>query len=300
MKSPGRAEEAVSMIRYRRMSAARARTLRFFWLWLGLLCAVLLAGCKDKIDLQTKLSDGEANEVVAALEDEGIAAHKRGSKDGVAVSIAEADLPRATSVLNARGLPRQRQARLGEVFRKEGLVSSPMEERARYIYALSQELEATLSQIDGVIVARVHVVLPEKPAPGEPMSPPTTAVFIKHQASLDPDVIAPRIRQLVARSIPGLGAQGSDKVSVVFVEGAEAKKAVEVADNDDVSRAVGIAVIALGLCGFAATMLRGKPLARRFSFKLGGKPKSERVSAVSGQGETKKSADNAAPAAVQL
>jgi hypothetical protein len=36
---------------------------------------------------------------------------------------------------------------------------------------LSQELEATLSNIDGVIVARVHVVLPERIAPGEPVQP---------------------------------------------------------------------------------------------------------------------------------
>jgi type III secretory pathway lipoprotein EscJ len=106
---------------------------------------------------------------------------------------------------------------MGDVFKKEGLISSPLEERARYLYALSQELEATLAQIDGVVVARVHVVLPEKPGPGEQVQPPSAAVFIKHLPSLEPDAIAFRVRQLVARSIPGMGAQALDRVSAIFV-----------------------------------------------------------------------------------
>ena len=68
-----------------------------------------------------------------------------------------------------------------------------------------------------VVVARVHVVLPEKVAPGEPVQPPSAAVFIKHLSTLDPDAIGFRVKQLVARSIPGMGAPAQDRVSVVFV-----------------------------------------------------------------------------------
>jgi type III secretion protein J len=182
-----------------------------------LLPAIILAGCKTEVDLHGGLSDGEANRVVSALRDDGVAAKKRAGKEGVTVSVPEGDLARSTAVLQARGLPHRAAARMGDVFKKEGLISSPLEERARYVYALSQELEATLGEIDGVVVARVHVVLPEKVAPGEPLQPPSAAVFIKHLRTLEPDVVGLRVRQLVARSIPGMGAQAIDRVSAVFV-----------------------------------------------------------------------------------
>jgi type III secretion protein J len=177
-----------------------------------------LCACKSEVDLHNGLTDAEANQVVAALRDDGVAAHKRPGKTGVTVSVTESDLSRANAVLSAQGLPHHTAARMGEVFKKEGLISSPLEERARYVYALSQELEATLGQIDGVVVARVHVVLPEKVGPGEPVQPPSAAVFIKHLPSLEPDAIAFRVRQLVARSIPGMGTQALDRVSAVFVK----------------------------------------------------------------------------------
>ncbi|MGA0583449.1 MAG: EscJ/YscJ/HrcJ family type III secretion inner membrane ring protein, partial [Castellaniella sp.] len=103
---------------------------------------------------------------------------------------------------------------MGQIFRKEGLVSSPLEERARYIYALSQELTNTLSQMDGVLAARVHVVLPERGEIGEAATPSTAAVFIKHRVGYSFDALKPQIRQLVTHAIPGLT---EDRVSIVLV-----------------------------------------------------------------------------------
>jgi type III secretion protein J len=173
------------------------------------------------VTLHGGLTEPEANEIIAALHEQGIEARKVANKEGLSVSVRESELARAVEALSVLGLPHRRVSHLGDVFRKEGLISTPMEERARYVFALSQELEYTLSQIDGVISARVHVVLPEKPAPGEALQPPTAAVFIKHARGFDADLMASRIRYLVARSIPGLASQPVEKVSVVFVEGRE-------------------------------------------------------------------------------
>ena len=83
----------------------------------------------------------------------------------------------------------------------------------------SQELEATLSNIDGVIVARVHVVLPERVAPGEPVQPASASVFIKHDPRLEPDSIRARVRRMVSSSIPGMttALDNAQKLTVVFV-----------------------------------------------------------------------------------
>lgn len=188
----------------------------------ALLLAVTLSACGDKVELHRQLSEQEANEVIAALADKYIQSQKVSGKDGVSVQVSATDINRAVRTLEAVGLPRRARATLGDTFRKEGVISTPLEERARYIYALSQELEATLSNIDGVIVARVHVVLPERVAPGEPVQPASASVFSKHDTRLDPDNVMPRIRRMVASSIPGMTtAEGNtQKLSVVFLPAA--------------------------------------------------------------------------------
>lgn len=184
-----------------------------------LVLCLLLAACDERTALHSHLSEQDANEVIAELADKNIDASKQVDKDGLTVLVEVADMNSAVHVLEAAGLPHRSRTSLGEIFRKEGVISTPMEERARYIYALSQELESTLSQIDGVVLARVHVVLPERVAPGEPVQPASASVFLKHTPSLDPDSITPRVRNLVASSIPGMAdaAQNTRKLSVVFV-----------------------------------------------------------------------------------
>ncbi|NWC93856.1 MULTISPECIES: type III secretion system inner membrane ring lipoprotein SctJ [unclassified Pseudomonas] len=179
----------------------------------------MLNGCSDRVELHRQLSEQEANEVIAELADKHIRAQKVPAKDGVVVAVNAADIGRAVRTLEAAGLPRVARTTLGDTFRKEGVISTPLEERARYIYALSQELEATLSNIDGVIVARVHVVLPERIAPGEPVQPASASVFIKHDPRLDPDNIRARVRRMVASSIPGMttAVDNPQKLTVIFV-----------------------------------------------------------------------------------
>lgn len=192
---------------------------KYLALVLFLIASTMLSGCSDRVELHRQLSEQEANEVIAELADKHIRAQKIPAKDGVVVTINANDIGRAVRTLDAAGLPRTARATLGDTFRKEGVISTPLEERARYIYALSQELEATLSNIDGVIVARVHVVLPERIAPGEPVQPASASVFIKHDPRLDPDNISARVRRMVASSIPGMATavDNPQKITVIFV-----------------------------------------------------------------------------------
>ncbi|WP_275983005.1 type III secretion system inner membrane ring lipoprotein SctJ [Propionivibrio soli] len=177
--------------------------------------AILVAACGSRVELMASMPEEEANEVIAALMNAGIAASKIPGKEGmVGLSVEASQVGRAVDLLRAKGLPRERHPGMGDVFKKEGLISSPLEERARYIYALSQELRDTLAQIDGVITARVHVVLPERNSSGEPLTPSTAAVFIKHQEGYNLDTVQPQIRKLVTNSIPSLSPE---RVSIVLI-----------------------------------------------------------------------------------
>ena len=179
------------------------------------LVALALAACGSRVELLKDVSEAEANEALAVLLQAGIAAGKLPGKEGVvSLDVEQSQVARAITILNAEGLPHERYAKMGDVFRKEGLISSPLEERARYLWALSQELSATVSQIDGVIKARVHVVLPERSSGGDPAMPSSAAVFIKHKAGYNLDDAIPQVKRLVSNSIPGLSA---DKVTVVML-----------------------------------------------------------------------------------
>ncbi|AOB33868.1 hypothetical protein AKI39_19340 [Bordetella sp. H567] len=175
---------------------------------------MMLAGCSNRVDLFSSTTDSEANEILSMLLQSAIPAKKEIKKTGVTISVAQSDVAKALTILRQQGLPRARFEGMGKIFQKEGMISSPLEERARYIYALSQELESTLTKMDGVLVARVHVVLPDQDAAKMAKTPASAAIFIKHQAGYNLDVLRPQIRTLVAHAIPELA---EDRVSVVLV-----------------------------------------------------------------------------------
>ena len=202
------------------------------WFRVALACLCLtLAACGARVDLMGNIPEDEANDVLSALLKENISAEKTAGKEGmVGVRVNADQVGRSLEILRANGLPRERFAGMGQVFKKDGLISSPVEERARYIYALSQELGNTLSKIDGVLTARVHVVLPERGTVGEAGTPSTAAVFIKHQDGYNLEIIQPQIRRLVTNSIPGLTA---DRVSVIFVASQNREAANATAEKFD-------------------------------------------------------------------
>lgn len=179
-----------------------------------LACVVALAGCGRNV-LYAGLSEQQANEVQAALLASDIAAEKRGNDDGKTwtVHIDTGDVPQALQVLRAHGLPREHFSSMGEVFKKEGFVSSPVEERARYVYALSQELSDTLSRIDGVIDARVQIAMPEShPLLAEEREASASVVIIEAEGS------NLRERQTDIQAIVTDGVEGLDDPNRVTVK----------------------------------------------------------------------------------
>jgi type III secretion protein J len=181
-----------------------------------ILALVAVAGlCSCKSELYERLDERDANEMLATLYASGIQAGKSTRDEKTwSVEVEERDLPTALRIVAAHGLPREQFANVGELFKKEGLVSTPSEERIRYIYAVSQELSNTLSQIDGVIVARVHPVIPANDPLATQIRPSSASVFIKYRRDADLQALAPPIKNLIMRSIEGLQYEN---ISLTFV-----------------------------------------------------------------------------------
>lgn len=182
----------------------------------AMICLILILGA-CKTELYTGLTEREANEMVAALVGAGIPAAKAGSGTAITVSVDDARFADAMAILDSRGLPARQYDSMGDVFKKEGLVSSPTEERARLVYALSQELSRTIAEIDGVLSARIHVVLPESDMLGRDIKPSSASVFLRYAPGSDVTDYSAQIKLLVANSIEGLLY---DNITVVMVPAA--------------------------------------------------------------------------------
>ena len=140
--------------------------MRRMFCWAAL--ALLLAGCDKEATLFSGLAESQANAALAALLESGIAATKAPGDEGTwNVMIGEKDFAEAATLCERRGLPRRTFNGVGVVFKKTGMVSSPSEERIRFMDAIAQDLSQTSSMIDGVVDARVHDAVDHRARLGE-------------------------------------------------------------------------------------------------------------------------------------
>jgi len=166
--------------------------------------ALLLVACNDEV-LYSELSEQEANEMVALMYAADMPAEKMLVKGGsYTVTTSKSAFPDATVLLRSQGLPREKFDTIGNVFKKEGFVSSPLEESARLNYALSQEISKTISSIDGVVMVRVNLAVPEKRSLGGERDAARAAVVIKHRPDVDLSSSVGKIKSIVINSVEGL------------------------------------------------------------------------------------------------
>ncbi len=185
-----------------------------FYLSLLLTLSCMLCGC-GKADLLSNISEEQANDVISILQQSNLPASKKaGAESTWTVVINDVNnFSKAVELLKSKGFPKISFDNMGRVFQKSGLVSSPLEERARLMYAMAETISETLSKIPGVLTARVHVVLPENDPYEEGTVPSSAAVFITYRAEASLEESVRDIKYLVTNSIQGLSY---DKVSVAL------------------------------------------------------------------------------------
>ncbi|MDE0064074.1 MAG: type III secretion inner membrane ring lipoprotein SctJ [Gammaproteobacteria bacterium] len=167
-----------------------------------ILAVALLAGC-NMTELYSQLDEQEGNEMLALLLQHNISSEKRPVKDNrVSLYVNSGKIPAAMELLRKNGYPRDKFSTIKDLFSADKLIATPYEDRTRYIYGLSQELADTLSRVDGVMTARVHLVVPAEDAREPEVA--SAAVFIKHNPNYEMDEHVSQIKSIVASGIESL------------------------------------------------------------------------------------------------
>lgn len=227
-----------------------------------LCCICALSGCKEL--LYSNLSEDDANEMLVTLLKRGVDAQKTSAgKEGFNIMVEETDMIRALEIINEHSLPRAQFQSLGTVFSGQGMIASQTEEQARLAYAISEELANTFSKIDGVLDARVHVVLVQHEQTSGLTTPPSAAVFIRHTKDSPVSGMIAEIRNTTARAVPGLSLDNVTVMTELFRESILAPQLKKPAWYADPLKLTGAIVAAVAF--FAAL---GIIVLRRLGFVL--------------------------------
>ena len=178
-----------------------------------------VVGCTT--ELHHDLGEREANEIVVLLEASGVGAEKVADAkvDGRwTIAVPDGQASSALRLMQQAGLPR-RDARAEEPLKaRSGFIPMPGEERMVMEATQARRLEESLMAMDGVVDARVHLVLPERPRlmlKAQKGGVAKASVLVKVRSAKASGVDEARVQKLVAGGVEGLSVE---RVSAVIVE----------------------------------------------------------------------------------
>lgn len=176
---------------------------------LGLI-AYFLFSQPDRMTLYTGLPEAQKSQAMATLEAAGVDVVL--NRTTGELQVTQADYHRARMALAAEGLPQANPDGLS-VISDMPMGTSRSVESARLRRMLELDLARSITELQPVTAARVHLALPERTAFIRDTRPPQASVVVQVQQgrSLDPGQVQ-AIIGLVATSVPGME---SSAVSVV-------------------------------------------------------------------------------------
>lgn len=207
--------------------------------------------------LYTDLSSTDSGAIAAKLEENEI--RYEISPDGSRITVPDVDVGRARMLLAAEGLPNG--GSMGyEIFDKQsGFGTTNFVQNVNQVRALEGELARTISSLESIRSARVHLVLPQRELFSRQNRPSSASVFlgVRPGAAVERQNIL-AIQSLVASAVPDLKASdvsiidsngnllakgGADDVNLMTVKAEEMRRNYEgnltQKIEDQVSRIVG-------------------------------------------------------------
>lgn len=173
---------------------------------------IALAGCEQK--LRDGLDEGQANDILALLRQQGLNAEKHRDSSGAwDIKLQGNEKRLADELLHSYEVPRDARRNMLDIFPGGGLMPSEGEQRIRYQSGLAEELARTLEKMDGVLSARVHVALPIQKFK-EDANFISASAFIRYRSDVRLDLLKPQIKALIAASVSGAKVE---KISLLMI-----------------------------------------------------------------------------------
>lgn len=162
---------------------------------------VWFASTPDYKVVVTGLKPSSMQTVTARLSVKNI--QYRLSADGASIEVPSEHIDAARLEIAGNNLPKE--ARLGfEIFDKPNWAASEFSERVNYQRAIEGELERTISTIEGVESARVHLVLPTESLFAERERRAKASVLLRMNMPSPPKPMLESVTRLVAAAVDGL------------------------------------------------------------------------------------------------
>lgn len=184
--------------------------------WVGVV--FVLMGCNNSsVVLVKEINQSAAQEITVLLGVNDVDSTEQIDKNGLySIFVTQDKKLVALQLLQNSGLPSPAFTNLGEIFKKDSFISSPLEEHGRFIYALNQQISDMLSSLNGVVSVKtaVSIATPTDSLWQYEMPKPSASVLIKYQPGARVDLYINKIKAMVSNAVPGLTPERVEVVTI--------------------------------------------------------------------------------------
>jgi flagellar M-ring protein FliF len=199
----------------------------------------LRAGGEDKALLFSDVELAEQAKITEQLQQAGIPFELRG--DGGTIFVARSKVLEARMMLSAEGLPSRGSVGYEIFDSQDALGATQFQQNINRLRALEGELARTISSLDTIERARVHLVLPERRLFEREQQKPTASIVVRLRRDELTSGQVRAIRNLVASAVPGLSSNHvtiADETGKLLAAASEDNGVMAAAEQDERQMAV--------------------------------------------------------------